>query len=315
MFPGHIYIGERTDKNHIYSQICVRVSEVKLTFFAAVYVIGEDGCAYQNVEQSTHASDQTLRTDTAVSREEVQRSSDGAVVPISDVGLIESSSESDSGSDVDRVLSRWLDYREYAVVPMSQKNASSVDSEDTTEPLLQALPCGDDTENTESVLQVLPFEEDTENTEPVLQVSAYVEDTALLSSATAKEDIADVTQDDGCSFETLDTAIVPLSEAADEVFEQVDSSSTPAACATDGSLEGAVVPLTETPDEVDDSVVTIRQVSADDGPVVRRMSVDGLPRNVRKRDSATEADGDYRRDIAAVVELLVGVIASSELPA
>ena len=256
--------------------------------------------------------------DTGLSREEVQRSSDGAVVPISDVAMIDSSSESDSGSDVERVLSRWLDYREYAVVPMSQKKTSSADSDDTMEPLLQVLPCGDDTENTESVLQLLPFDEDTENVEPVFKMMPYVEDTALLSSATVKEDIADVIQYVGSSFEALATAIVPLSEAADEVFEQVDSSSTPAACATDGSLEGAVVPLTETPDEVDDtdgSAVTVRQVSADGGAVVRRMSVDGLPRNVRKRDSATEADGDYRRDIAAVVELLVGVITTSQFPA
>jgi len=215
-------------------------------------------------------SEQRPESTSPVAPARTKRPPDGSIIPMSDAGLIDSSEESDSGNDVEKTLSRWLDYRDCAVVPISQQH---------TPTSLRRDSVGETGEgNTTGTSQLTDPREDSE---------------ASFSDET------NVHRPEAFSFESLEGAIVPLAEAADDGLEAECSASTQVGNAPVVSpLEGAVVPLAQAPDEEGDE-------AEEGGATVRRVSVASESRTVSKRDSSTEVDGDYSKDIAGIVELLV----------
>ena len=239
---------------------------------------------YQNVDLSKHAphhvtldeidfestSEERTGNTSPVPPPQITRPTGGALVPMRDVGLIDSSDDSDSVNGVERTLSRWLDYRDCAVVPLSQQNTPASLHRDTMEDAVERV-------------EKDPLPRDG-------SVSS--------SSTTSKNNDVTVNRTETISFDTLEGAIVPLSEAADDVLNVECSSSMQMGKAPESSpLDGAVVPLAEALDEVDDAM--------DSGATVRRVCLGSDAPIVSKRDSATEVDDDYSRDIAGVVEFLV----------
>ena len=214
--------------------------------------------------QST--SEQRPGSTSPVAPARTKRPPDGAVIPMSEAGLIDSSEESDSGNDVEKTLSRWLDYRDCAVVPISQQHTPTSLRRDSDGETGEGKTTGNS--------QLTDPREDS-------------------------EEETNVHRPEASSFESLEGAIVPLAEATDDGLEAECSASTQVGNAPVVSpLEGAVVPLAQAPDEEVDE-------AEEGGATVRRVSAASEARTVSKRDSSTEVDGDYSKDIAGVVELLV----------